>query len=303
MGVRRKPSHARISANAGLACPVCSRPLRDGGASAACELEHSFDFARSGYLNLTRPSPRPRRGDTAAMVRARAEFLASGHYAPLAAAVAARVDGVPNPPGRTRDSAAPSEPPGLVVELGSGTGYHLDAIASRLRARGDSPVDALGVDISKEAADRAARRYPDLAFVVADVQDRIPLLDASAAVAVSVFAPRPAPELARVVRPGGALVAAFAGPRHLGALRRGLGLIDVHADKLETLRERLGGWFEPAGEELVSYAVELTRADAELVVSMGPNAHHGVDLTPLAERTADLVSVTVAEFRRTDSPP
>jgi 23S rRNA (guanine745-N1)-methyltransferase len=292
----------------GLACPVCGGALADRGASAACELGHSFDFARSGYLNLTRSGGPARSGDTAAMLRARAEFLGSGHFAPLAEAVAARVT-----------AAAPA--PGFAVEIGSGTGYYLDAVAARLRRRGPEapppglaferppapaggppPPPALGIDLSKAAADQAARRYPDLAFVVADVQARIPLLDGTVDAAVSVFAPRPAPELARVTRAGGAFVVAFAGPRHLGALRAGLGLLDVHADKLATLRERLAEWFESAGEEPVEYAVKLNRADAEAAVLMGPNAHHGVDLKPLAARTADLVSVTVAEFRRTDAP-
>jgi 23S rRNA (guanine745-N1)-methyltransferase len=293
----------------GLACPVCGEALADRGASAVCERGHSFDFARSGYLNLTRSGGPARVGDTAAMVRARAEFLAAGHFEPLAAAVAGRVA-----------AAAP----GFAVEVGSGTGYYLDAIASRLRGRTPPPAragdrvevertaalgaaspphspPALGIDLSKAAADLAARRYPDLGFVVADAQARIPLLDGVADAAVSVFAPRPAAELARVTRSGGELVVAFAGPRHLGALRARLGLLDVHADKLATLRERLGKWFEPAGEEEVEHPIELSRADAEAVVLMGPNAHHGVDLAPLADRTADLVSVTVAEFRRTEA--
>jgi 23S rRNA (guanine745-N1)-methyltransferase len=298
----------------GLACPVCAGALADRGASAACELGHSFDFARSGYLNLTRSGGPARAGDTAAMLRARAQFLDAGHLAPLAETLAVRV-------------AAAAPAPGFAVEIGSGTGYYLDAIAARLRERtpppapaertspahpADSaedaadgartPPPALGVDLAKAAADLAARRHRDLAFVVADAQARIPLRDAVADAAVSVFAPRPAAELARVTRPGGALVVAFAGPRHLGALRAALGLIDVHADKLATLRERLGEWFEPAGEESVEYAVDLDRADAEAVVLMGPNAHHAIDLAPLAERTADLVSVTVAEFRRTAAP-
>jgi 23S rRNA (guanine745-N1)-methyltransferase len=236
------------------------------------------------------------------MVRARAEFLAAGHFAPLAAAVAARV-------------AAAAPGPGFAVEIGSGTGYYLDAVAAQLRERrppapavdamaaaGERTPPALGIDLSKAAADLAARRYPDLIFVVADAQERIPLLDAAADAAISVFAPRPAGELARVTRAGGALVVAFAGPRHLGALRAGLGLLDVHADKLATLRERLGEWFEPAGEEDVEYPVELSRDDAEAVVLMGPNAHHDVDLAPLGERTDDVVSVTVADFRRTERP-
>jgi 23S rRNA (guanine745-N1)-methyltransferase len=285
-----------------LLCPVCSGPLADAGKSASCAAGHSFDFARSGYLNLTRSGrERPRAGDTRAMVVARDEFLAGGHLEPIARAVADRAaSGVADQAaGAGADGGAP--PPAL-VEVGSGTGYHLAAAAARLREGGHPPAAALGIDLSKEAVGLAARRHPDLDFVVADVQSGIPVRSGSVDALLSVLAPRPAPELARVVRPGGRLVVAFAGPRHLAVLRARLDLMDVHGGKLETLRERLGEWFEPAGEELVEHDVVLTRAAAESAVMMGPNARHEVDLGTLDGGIEDTVSVLVAEFRRAASP-
>ena len=291
-----------------LLCPVCAAPLAARGGSAACRSGHSFDFARSGYLNLTRAEQGDGRGPATRerWSRRAIEFLTAGHYAPIAAAVArarrrgGREPGRPPVPSRT----APRPPiPRLIspflVEIGSGTAYYLAAAAVRLAEHGCPPAAALGIDLSKEAADLAARRRPDLGFVVADVQDRIPVADGSVDALLSVFAPRPAAELGRVIRPGGTLVVAFAGPRHLADLRARLDLMDVHDGKLETLVERLGDAFEPAGEELVERAIVLDRASAENAVLMGPNARHGVDLAALGGGVEDTVSVRVAAFRRT----
>jgi 23S rRNA (guanine745-N1)-methyltransferase len=265
-----------------LLCPVCAGPLTDGDGSARCAEGHSFDYARSGYLNLTRQAGgRARVGDTAAMVRARAELLASGHYDRLAAAVA--------------DAAIDR---GVVAEVGSGTGHYLAAAVERMRERGGDPECAFGFDLSKAAVDHAARRHPDMRFVVADVEASIPLQGSSADVVLSVFAPRPGPELARVTRPGGELVAAFATPRHLERLRDRWGLMGVREDKLEQLTKRLEPWFEAVSADAVEYEVELAEDDARRTVLMGPNAWHDHQLERLDGPIVDRVCAIVARFRR-----
>ena len=70
-----------------LRCPHCGAALDLEGPIARCAAGHSFDVARQGYLNLLPGNARTGTADTAAMVRARAAFLAAGHYAPIAAAV------------------------------------------------------------------------------------------------------------------------------------------------------------------------------------------------------------------------
>lgn len=267
-----------------LRCPVCGTGLAALGPCASCPAGHSFDFARSGYLNLTLAGGnRPRRADTAAMVAARSAFLASGRYAPLGAAVAA--------------AAAAVTAPGVLAELGSGTGYYLAAAHEAAGAGARRPP--IGVDLSKAAAAHASRLHPEAGFVVADVEARIPLLDGVAGVVLSVFAPRPAAELGRVLAPGGELVAVFAGPRHLQRLRERFGLLGVGERKLERLSARLAPWFEPVSARPVEYDIELDPESARQLALMGPNAWHGAREEEMAGSFADLVSVVVARFRRT----
>ncbi len=283
---------------------MCGRALadvgRDGcgrGGSARCPEGHSFDYARSRYLNLTRRSGRGRVGDTAEMVRARAEFLATGHYGPVAEAVVsaaseAMADGV----GSHSGEPSPGTP--VVAEIGCGTGYYLDAAVRTLTDEARAPDCAYGFDLSKAAVDRAARDHHGLRFAVADVEAAVPLLDSSADLVLSAFAPRPGPELARVTKPGGSLVVAFAGPRHLERLRERLGLLGVGEDKLETLTRRLAPSFALVDTTAIDYELEFTAEEAALVVRMGPNAWHRSNPAGIDGPRTDLVSVAVARFRR-----
>jgi 23S rRNA (guanine745-N1)-methyltransferase len=86
-----------------------------------------------------------------------------------------------------------------ILDAGSGTGHHLARMAEALAP----PVVGIGLDISKEAARQAARRWPMLAFAVADLWTEWPAQDAAVDLVISIFAPKNYPEAARVLRPGG----------------------------------------------------------------------------------------------------
>lgn len=259
-----------------LACPVCGRPLSARAGGAGCPRGHHFDSARSGYLNLTPGRASGRVGDSADMVRAREAFLAAGHFEPIAAALAA---------------AAPRAT--VVAEIGCGTGWYLQRVAAAAGAQ-----VAIGLDLSKPAVDRAAKSLPDLRFAVADVQERVPLRDGAAGLVLSVFAPRPAAELARVTAAGATFLTAFANEDHLAALRDRAGLIGVHAGKLERLRAALVPAFEAGGNASVRRPITLTPADAAALVAMGPAARHGASAAGIEAPVEDVLSVTVASFVR-----
>ena len=114
-----------------LACPVCGRGFTLRPLALRCASGHSFDIARQGYVNLLPGGARPGTADTMEMVAARQAFLAAGHYAPLAGAIA--------------DLAAATVPAGprpCVLDAGSGPGYYLAAVLDRLAARPSGPPAA-----------------------------------------------------------------------------------------------------------------------------------------------------------------
>ena len=65
-----------------LVCPICQRPLAKSDSSLKCELGHSYDFAKSGYINLLNPGKKnnAKTGESKEMIQARTSFFASGHY-------------------------------------------------------------------------------------------------------------------------------------------------------------------------------------------------------------------------------
>jgi 23S rRNA (guanine745-N1)-methyltransferase len=71
---------------------------------------------------------------------------------------------------------------------------------------------------------------------------QIPLGDRAVDLALNVFAPRNAPELGRVVRPGGTLLSVTPTSMHLHDLAT-LHSIRIDPDKTARLRRALGPWF------------------------------------------------------------
>ena len=250
-----------------LRCPVCEQGLASEAGALHCPAGHSFDVARQGYATLTRGRAE---GDTAAMVAARERVLTGGHFDPLAGALAEECE------------EAIGSRPGAIAELGAGTGWYLARVLDRLPGR-----IGLALDASKPALRRAARAHPRVAAVGADVWGALPLRDRSAALVLSVFAPRNGAETARILVEGGALVVATPGPDHLADLVGALELLRVD-DRKEA---RLADQFEPhlrlRHERAVSWPLELARDDAEALAAMGPSAFH-ISGAELRERVADL---------------
>jgi 23S rRNA (guanine745-N1)-methyltransferase len=283
-----------------LACPHCGQALAltEGGRALRCSGRHTFDVAKQGYANLLPGDAHTGTGDTAAMVAAREAFLGAGHYAPIAAALAAAVpDALPETPEEASPGGGES-----VVDLGAGTGYYLAAVLdARPRARG------LALDISKFALRRAARSHPRAGAVVCDAWRPLPLRDAAASVVLNVFAPRNGPEIRRVLRPGGTLLVVSPTPRHLAELVGELGLIGVDARKSERLSATLGPHLEFQGSSEHTFPLLLDRAAVRTAVDMGPSAWH-TDAADLDRRIAGLpapapvtASVTLSVFTRSAS--
>jgi 23S rRNA (guanine745-N1)-methyltransferase len=237
-----------------LTCPLCGQSLTPRGGALSCATAHSFDVARQGYVNLLPGGAHTGTADTAEMVRARADFLAAGHYAPLARAIA---------------EAAAALSPDVVLDAGTGTGYYLAAVLDALPS-----AIGLGLDLSKYALRRAARAHPRAAAAVWDVWQPLPVRSAAADLVLNVFAPRNAPEFARVLRPDGALLVVTPGPDHLAELRERAGLLEVDAAKEERLDRTLSGHFRLEHTELLRYTLTLTAAEATDAAAMGPSAHH-----------------------------
>jgi 23S rRNA (guanine745-N1)-methyltransferase len=267
-----------------LRCPHCGAALAPTEDGVACPAGHSFDVARPGYLSLLPGDARLGTADTAAMVAAREAFLAAGHFDPLASTLAEVAD-------ETVLGA-----PGCVLDLGAGTGWYLARVLERLSGR-----RGLALDLSKHALRRAVRAPPSIGAVACDAWRPLPVRDQVAALALSVFAPRNGAEIARVLRPGGALIVVTAGRRHLQELVQALDLLTVDIRKQERLAEQLDPHLHLERRLDREWSRALTRADAANAVAMGPSSRHadrGSRIAALPDPVTVTASVTISVYRR-----
>jgi 23S rRNA (guanine745-N1)-methyltransferase len=165
-----------------------------------CSRGHSFDIARSGYINLLQPRERRSKqpGDTLAAVAGRRRLHDLGVMQAMLSGIAETI------------AASSSD---VVLDAGCGDGFYLGTLS------GQTGFDAHGIDISVPAIEAAARRYPECEWIVANADRMIPYADGSFSLVLSITARMNAGEFRRVLRPGGRLLVAAPSPSDLIELR------------------------------------------------------------------------------------
>lgn len=235
-----------------LSCPVrgCAVPLPWTDRSLRCARGHAFDRARSGYCNLLQPQDKRSKhpGDSRDAVLARRRSWERGIGQGLIDAVAENVG------SRIRKG-------GRLLDVGSGDGFLLHALACRLELQG------WGLDISTPAAEAACRAFPREHWIVANGDRRLPFLDHSLSLVTSITSRRNAPEFRRVLLPDGLLVLVVPAP-----------------DDLAELREAVLG--EALEKDRAASALTTLQSDFDLDFELAVRSKHELD----SEALADLLS-------------
>jgi 23S rRNA (guanine745-N1)-methyltransferase len=220
-----------------LLCPVrhCHIALVREGRRLLCARGHSFDVARSGYINLLQPQDRQskRPGDTPAAIAGRRRLHDRGVTEPLLRAVAEMM------------SASPSD---VVFDAGCGDGFYLGTLAQQIG------FDAHGVDISISSVDAAARRYSGCQWIVANADRFVPYTNRSFSRVLSITARMNAPEFRRILYDDGRLLVAIPSPEDLIELR-GKG-----RDRVARTIETFASHFRLIDQRRASTAVDLDAA-------------------------------------------
>ena len=228
-----------------LACTVrgCGVALEKRERAYICGAGHTYDIARSGYVNLLQPQDRRSRdaGDSKAALEARAALLAAGVGRTLIEAVTAKAISLDLPTDA------------VVVDLGSGTGDALAALAH------SGAIIGVGIDLSTAAAEHAARQFSDCLWVVANADRRLPLLDASVDLVLSLHGRRNPAEAARVLAKDGALLIALPAPDDLIELRTIAQGEAVERDRGAALFAEHQRWFDLVARVLVKETLTLDR--------------------------------------------
>ncbi|MBM0874555.1 methyltransferase domain-containing protein [Acinetobacter pittii] len=234
-----------------LMCPVCRQSLNLTERTWRCEQGHSYDVAKQGYVNLHvvqhKHSKNP--GDTPESVDARRAFLQDGYYQPLQQAVVALL--------KQLDVKA-------ILDIGCGEGYYTSAMQQVVE-------QCVGVDIAKNAVQRAAKLNTEVTWVVG-TGATLPVLDQSMDACTSLFSPIPQAEIARVLKDEGYLIVVTPASEHLYAMREAL-FEQVNPHTPEKFVEQLQNLFELKQEQIIDAPFVLDQQALKNLIAMTPYAY------------------------------
>jgi len=233
-------------------CPVrgCAAPLARELRVWCCPRGHSFDVARSGYVNLLQPGDRRSRsaGDSREAQGARSRLEGCGLAEALHAAIEEEVRSLALPEGAG------------ALEIGAGSGRLLERLVAAFGLEG------WALDLSADAVDRGARARPGLTWIVANADRRLPFESGAFALLLSVSAPKNPAEFRRVLAPGGTLLLALPAPDDLIELRAVLLGEGRALDRATRALEAFDGAFRCARRTEVRTRPRLSRADLDDVL-------------------------------------
>lgn len=265
-------------------CPLCGKALVVDERRYFCCEGHSFDIAREGYVNLLpvnrRHSKEP--GDDKNMVLARTRFLDGGWYSPLRAGLCSVVDGL--------CGNAP-----VLLDVGCGEGYYTSALNELISERNGRLA---GVDLSKAAVKRAAKRCRDAEIAVASAY-HLPLADSSVDVLVDCFSPLDVGGFHRVLRDGGYFIYVVPGARHLWELKE---ILYEHPYENEERVEEYTGFSFLRAEAVETSFILPSQEDIQALFHMTPytwkTSKQGADRLSAMEQLHVTAQFNIHIFRK-----
>lgn len=226
-------------------CPVCGQPLERDDRTLRCPSGHSFDRAKSGYVNLIAGRAPKLEPDSREMVAARVAIFSRGRYAELKGALG---------------DIARKYCRGALLDAGCGEGYFMEDAACEFRTA--------GVDLSKFAADAAAKRLRGAAEIAVASVYRLPIADRSISLVQNIFSPYCGAEFRRVLVDGGTLVVASPSSRHLAELKA---IVYDEPPSAEPREHRLDGFRLLEEREIVA-SETLEGAEVRALFNMTPHS-------------------------------
>ena len=176
-----------------LKCPKCNEKLIQINRSYQCIHHHTFDIARSGYVNLSLKNKK-NSGDNEKMVKARSLFLEEGYYDFMRQYV---------------KNVLKKED--ILVDAGCGQGYYTKEFSDKVK-------QCYGLDLSKEAILYASKKDKKTDYFVASLFN-MPFFSETIDCVTSIFVPLGKEEIVRILKPGGKWIVVGPGPKHCWELK------------------------------------------------------------------------------------
>jgi len=173
-------------------CPVCKKALVLKERTLVCENRHSFDLAKSGYVNLSR-NFKASQGDNKEMVKSRTAFLEKGYYQSLADELVKIIKEMQ---------------PQVLFDCACGQGWYTKQMKEAMEG------EVHGFDMSREAILHASKKDKASHYVISSIFD-LPAFSGSVDCITVIFAPTATEEFYRVLHQKGILITVGPGENHL----------------------------------------------------------------------------------------
>ncbi|KUO50848.1 MAG: hypothetical protein APF76_01315 [Desulfitibacter sp. BRH_c19] len=241
-------------------CPVCGQEMKFHNYNTlTCIDNHSFDLAKKGYVNLLLNSVKTEYGKQ--MFESRKVVSDKGFFDTM-------IDRVSNMLAEEISKMLFTDV--KILDAGCGEGTHLAQVLKNLKKRTCVNLQGIGLDISKEGIQIAAKNYHEIIWCVADLA-RIPVRDRQFNIVLNILSPANYKEFNRILRDDGILVKVVPGSSYLKELRNIFYEDDKKAYSNEEVINHLANNFNILDIHDVSYEFEINKEEElESIIKMTP---------------------------------
>jgi 23S rRNA (guanine745-N1)-methyltransferase len=178
-----------------FACPICQSTMKVlESKSLICSNQHTFDFAKQGYINFTAHPVKTKYGKE--LFEARRKLITEGSfYKPLSHAIAKIIN---EHVGKTKETIS-------ILDTGCGEGSQLSNICDIVSSDFFKSVVGVGIDISKEGIMVASKNYSDKVWAVADLANT-PFKNKQFDVILNILSPSNYAEFNRLLKTNGLVI-------------------------------------------------------------------------------------------------
>ena len=241
-------------------CPVCGQRMAEEDSKRLfCSNGHSFDLSKNGYVNLL--AHQAKSGYDKKMFTARRLVCAGGFYNPLLKIIKRYIISYINV----------EKNPGMpVLDVGCGEGSLLAGLATNLSVEDNALVQGVGIDITKEGIQMAAKYHPGIIWCVANLAD-MPFFGGRFPVVLNILSPANYSEFNRIMEKNGLLVKVLPGNYYLAELRGSL----YHDTIRQYYSNSETAWlfqdnFSLLENKQIKYKVKVTPENLERILNMTP---------------------------------
>jgi len=250
-----------------FSCPLCKESMHvtDDG-HVLCGNHHSFDIAKQGYVNfMVKPANSMY---SKSLFESRQEVINSGLYTPLQQTIAKHI----------------GEDTQIILDTGCGEGSHLERISSLLKQE----AVAVGIDISKEGIQSAAKFYEQKIWCVGDLANS-PYQGQAFDCILNILSPANYDEFSRLLKANGKVIKVVPQSDYLKEIRKqAFANSEKENYTNDQTVQRFKEHFANVVQERITYTMPLSEELVPKLLEMTPLGWHLKEGISLTEITIDL---------------